>query len=201
MSLNPLSDAAFDDLSQQRLSDGDRQLHVSFFHEEIPDPKLTLEMGRQMYRTVEMCSIRRPGDRDVRIDRVEKMRPDPRLRFPLHYARFKAGEKVQVKGTLLREWGVIDRATAKSYEAVDIHTVEQLAGLSDTVCQQYRGSLADRQKARDWLDQVKGLEPVAKARAEAEELRAQVQALREQLEEQGHEIEKLTAPARKVGKG
>lgn len=193
---DPLGDAAFTDLSDQGLADEDKRLRVTFFYEEIPDAKKTEEMGRPIFKSVEMCSIKAPGDNDnVFVGRVTKMEPDPRLRFAPLYAKFKAGEKVQVEGTLLRQWGIITAAEAKSYEAVDIYTVEQLAGLSDSTCQQYRGSLADRQKAKDWLDKARGLEPVAKARAENAELRAQLEALREQIAALGGKVPDAPAPS------
>lgn len=194
--IDPLSDAAFSDLSHQGISDDDRRLHVTFFYEEVPDAKRTAEMGRPMFKSVEMCAIRIPGDKDNQvIDRVAKMDPDPRQRFPGQYARFKAGEKVQIEGTLLREWGFISPAEAKSYEAVDIYTVEQLAGLSDSTCQQYRGSLADRQKARDFLEKAKGLEPVAQARAENAALRSEIEALREAVKALGGKVPDAPAPS------
>jgi hypothetical protein len=194
---DPLSDAAFDDLSSQGLADADRNLAVDFFREEIPDPKKTEEMGRPMFRTVEMCSIRVRGTQDTVVGRVDKMQPDPRKRFRRKYEDWKTDKGVEVEGTLLREWGFMDRATAKSYEALDILTVEQLAGLSDAVCQEHRGSLADRQKARDFLDKAKGLEPVAQARAENAALKAQIEALREAIQSMGGTVPDAPAPKRR----
>jgi hypothetical protein len=183
VNVDPLSDAAFEDLNAQRTSEADRGLRVEFFYDEIPDAKKTEEMGRPMFRSVEMCSIKIPGDKDNQVvGRVEKMNPDPRKRFAALYRNWKAnGENKQVEGTLLRQWGLITPAEAKSYEAVEIFTVEQLAALSDATCQQYRGSVADRQKALDFLAQAKGLEPAAKARAENTALRAELDALKEQV--------------------
>jgi hypothetical protein len=184
---DPLSDAAFSDLlDSQAIAVEDQRLHVTFFYDEWKDEAATAREGRPIFKSVEMCEIRIPGDKDnIRIDRVSKMHPDPRERFPVQYAKFKAGEKVQISGTLLREGGPLDRATAKGYEALDVYTVEQLASVSDQVCQQHRGMVADRQKARDWLETAKGQAPVAAARAEAEKLRAEVRALREQIADLG----------------
>lgn len=196
--IDPLSDAAFTDLGSQQISDDDRRLHVTFFYDEIEDQKLTEQHGRPMFKSVEMCSIRIPGDKDNQVvGRVEKMTPDPRRRFPEQYARFKAGEKVQVEGTLLRAWGLITPAEAKSYEAIDVLTVEQLAGMSDQLCQQYRGAVADRQKARDFLDQAKGLAPASQARAENERLRAEIEALKESVAALGGKVPDAPAQAPK----
>lgn len=196
--IDPLSDAAFEDLSAQRTAEADRNLRVTFFYDEIPDPKKTEEMGRPMFRSVEMCSIKIPGDKDNQIiGRADRMTPDPRRRFAAKYRDWKAGnESRQVEGTLLSQWGLITPAEAKSYAAVDILTVEQLAGLSDATCQEYRGSVADRQRARDWLDKARGLEPAAKARAENAALRAEIEALREAVAAMGGKVpEAAPAPA------
>lgn len=183
MSWNDDSQYVKADQYLQNQAEGDRHVAATFFWEEIIDEAASEKEGRPIYQSVEMCEIRVPGDKDNVIrDRVKYMRPDPRKRFPQQYARFKAGEKVQVVGTLLVEWGLIDRATAKSYAAVGIHTVEQLAGLADSNTQGLRGSVADRQKARDFLAMAAGQAPIAQARAENEKLRAEIEALREMVE-------------------
>jgi hypothetical protein len=195
--IDPLSDAAFTDLAGQGIAEADKTLRVDFFYDEIPDAKKTEEMGRPMFRSVEMCSIKIPGDKDNHIiGRVDRMNPDPRRRFAARYAHWKAGNATkEVEGTLLREWGLLDRAAVKSYEAVDVVTVEQLAGLSDATCQQYRGSLADRQRARDWLDKAKGLEPAAAARAENAALRSEIDALKEAIASLGGKVPEAPVPA------
>ena len=198
---DPLSGAAFEQAYkyQQDPASGEKALHAEFYWEEIKDEVASVAEWRPIFKSVEMCEIRY-GDKDNIIrDRVKYMRPDPRQRFPVQYARFKAGEATQVVGTLLREWGLLDRASAKSYEAVGVFTVEQLSALSDTNAQQFRGSIADRQRARDFLAMAQGQAPIAQARAENEALRVELQALRESLEAQGQEIEKLTAPRKKGG--
>lgn len=184
--------ANWDDVSQyvaadqylQNPMEGDKHVHAEFFWEEIRDEAASEKEGRPIFKSVEMCRIRVPGDKDNVIeDRVKYMSPDPRKRFPGQYARFKAGDAVQVVGTILREWGLIDRATAKSYEAMGIHTVEQLAGVSDANAAGVRGLIADKQKAIDFLEMAKGQAPLTQARAENAQLRAELQALREMVEE------------------
>lgn len=187
MTQDPLGVDAFQQAYefQQNPGAGDRTLNVRFFLDEILDEAASEKEGRPIYRSVEMCEIRY-GDKDnVVTDRVKYMHPDPRRRFPDQWARFKAGEATQVVGTLLRQWGLIPAADAKGYEALGIMTVEQLAGLNDTNAQQIRGSIADRQKARDFLAMAAGQAPVAQARAENEALRKEVQALRDMVESLG----------------
>lgn len=181
--LDPLSDEAFAqayDLSKDQ-SAADKHLRVRFFVQEFEDKAASAKEGRPIFRSDEMCEIRYGDKNNVAVDRVRYMVPDPRKRFPVQYARFKAGEKVQSVGTPLLEFGQIPRSRALEYKALEIHTVEELAGLSDTTCQGIRGSMADRQKALDFLDQAKGAAPLVQARAELEALREELRALKDQM--------------------
>ncbi len=177
--VDPLSAQAFQQAYdfQENPEKGDRTLNVRFFYEELKDEAASVNEARPVFKSVEMCEIRY-GDKDnVVCDRVKYMKPDPRQRFPVQYARFKAGEATQVVGTLLRQWGLIASTDAKSYEAIGILTVEQLAALSDQNAQQVRGAIADRQKARDFLAMAQGQAPLSQARAEIEALKERLAAL------------------------
>jgi hypothetical protein len=194
--IDPLSDAAFSDLSDAEASDEDKKLRPRFYTDEIKDEAATAREGRPIYRSLEMCEIRIPGDQDnVMVGRVDRMNPDPRQRFPGAYAKFKRGDLHQVTGTPLRRWGQMEPSEARGYEDMGVITVEQLAGLSDATCQKMRGSLADRQRAQDFLEQMKGAAPVAAARAEAAALRAELATLREQFKELGGKVPDVSAPA------
>jgi hypothetical protein len=182
---DPLSADAFSTAYkfQQDPEAGDKSLNVRFFLDEMKDEAKSKKQGRPIFKSVEMCEIRY-GDKDnIVTDRVKYMHPDPRRRFAAQYARFKAGEETQVEGTLLRQWGLITSAEAKGYEAVGIVTVEQLAGLADTQAQTLRGSIADRQKARDFLQMAAGQAPITQARAENERLRLELEALKDMVRE------------------
>lgn len=198
--IDPLSDAAFEDLNAVG-SDEEKKLRVTFFNDEIKDDASTAKEGRPIYRTVEMCEIRIPGDRDnIVVGRVTKMSPDPRERFPAAYARFQRKQSVQVVGTPLRKWGLIETTEARSYEDLGIVTVEQLAELSDANCQQLRGSLADRQKARDFLAQAKGQAPVAAARAELAAAKSEIEALKEQIAALGGKVQPTPEAPKRRGR-
>ena len=183
--IDPLSAEAFSqayDL-QQNPNAADKHLRVRFFWEDFEDTAASEKEGRPIFKSWEMCEIKY-GDKDnVVCDRVKYMSPDPRKRFPVQFARFKAGEKAQSTGTPLRLWGLIASSRAKEYEAQDIHTVEELANLSDTVGQGIRGSFADRQKARDFLEMAKGQAPLAEARAELDKARDEIRSLRDEVME------------------
>lgn len=165
---------------------GDRGLNVRFYTDELQDGPASVAAGRPIFKTYEFCEIRIPGDKtNVRQGRVDKMHPDPRLRFAEAYARFQRGERIQVQGTLLREWTAIPRAEARTLEAAGIYTVEQLAALTDPNASRLIGSMALRQMARDFLATAEKMAPLTQARAENEKLRADLNALREMIEALG----------------
>lgn len=176
----------------------DRRLAVRFYTEEFLDEEATKIEGRPIYKTWECCEIRIPGDeKNIRQGRIKYMKPDPRERFPEAYRKFKAGDRSQVTGQLLKAWGLITPARAKEYSALGIYTVEQLASLSDSNAQNIRGSIPDRQKAKDFLEMAKGQAPVAQARAEADKLRVELEVLKEQI---AALQEKEPSPKKKPGR-
>ena len=199
---DPLSAEAFSQAYQfsQDPAAGDRAAQVTFSYEEFPDEKASAEAGRPIFKSVEMCEIRIPGEKEnIVVQRIKDgMDNDPRQRFPGTYARWKKNETQQVVGTPLRRWGLMEPAEARGYEDMGVVTVEQLASMSDQLCQQYRGSVADRQKARDFLEQSRGLEPVAQARAEIERQAAEIEALKEAIASLGGKVpEAAPAPKRR----
>ena len=194
--MDDLSDAAFVEAVRLQMAGdaaADRLLGVRFYMEEVEDEEASKTEGRPIFKSVEMVEIRVPGDKDMRRGRVKNTHPDPRKRFPEAYAKFKAGELAQVNGQLLRAWGRLMPHRVREYEAVGVLTVEQLAALSDVNAQGFPGAIADRQKARDFLDEAKGQAPIAQARAENEKLRAELESLKSIISQQGQKIEAMTS--------
>ena len=183
---------------QQNPDAGDKHLGVKFYTDEIEDKAASVQAGHTVYKTVECVEIWIPGERaPARRGPCKSMKPDPRERFPEAYAKFKAGQSVQIEGMLLREWSLMPRATAKTYEALGVHTVEQLAKLSDIGAQNMPGSVAWRQKALDWVEMTKGLAPLEQARKELAAANEQIAALREQVSELASRMDGVPAPKRR----
>jgi hypothetical protein len=190
---------------QRDTAKADQQLAVRFYVDEVEDSAASAAAGRAIFKAVEFCEIRVPGDRDSVVqERVRYMTPDPRDRFPAAYAKFKRGEKSQHVGTPLHTWGPMPRAQALTYAAAGIYTVEQLASLADNHAQSLPGSIADRQRARDFIAEANGQAPLAQARLEMQAMRDEIRALRDALRDQGKEapaaVEPAAPPKRKPGR-
>lgn len=105
-------------------------------------------------------------------------------RFPREYAAFKQGLDMQTTGIPLREWlGNNDRTDKLA--SFHIHTVEQLAGASDTLCQTLGPGTQDlRRRAQTHL-------LVHKDSAAAERAVAENQALKRQIDDMQANMAKL----------
>jgi len=159
---------------------GDEKLAVGFFLEAMPDDKRSLEEGRPCYKDCEMIEIRIPGDAlNIRVDYASAKY---RNRFPRHYAAFKAKKEQSHNGTPLSELIIIGKAQQAELEHFGVHTVEQLAGMSDANAQSFRSINALRERARNWLEEAEKQAPLNRIQAEKEALEAKIAALTEQVE-------------------
>lgn len=77
--------------------------------------------------------------------------PEP-LRFPNAWARFLKKTTTAVEGFPIEEWGVITKTYAASLKAQNIHTLQQLANLSDMNAQSIMGAIKYRDLAKAALD-------------------------------------------------
>lgn len=103
-----------------------------------------------------------------------------RDRFQLQLNAWKAGHADEMTGTPLSEMKSLDVSWQASLREMGIHTIETLAGLQDAAL--FRGARPLRDQARAYLEQAKGMEPIAALAAENEALRAQMAHLTEQVE-------------------
>jgi hypothetical protein len=164
----------------------DGKLHVRFFMRARYNPDLSQENNRPIYEDTEYVEIMMPGEKhNIVVRPAASMRDD--LRFPKHYAQFKAGQADQVIGTPLKVLPFLSEARVAELAYFKIRTVEQLADLSDNV--QFMGSQELKQKAKKFLT----------AMTSGEQLAEQNRNLQTQLDEMRAMIEQMTAP-KKDGK-
>lgn len=178
----------------------DARLRVEFEEVEFEDESESRKEGRPIFKTGHVCTVTVPGDKDNVITfRADKMDRDQWRRFGKRYEEWKRTRTNRVDGTLLRECGgLMSRARAREWEALNVFTVEELSNLSDANIQNMRGATLERQKARDFISTAKGQAPLAQARAENEKLKAQVSGLEERLSAMEKLLEQKTDPGKKA---
>jgi len=108
-------------------------------HEEL-NPGKSAEKGRPIFDDVEVCEIHFPGDLKCwAVFPAHEAEPNAtreagRVRtyaevYNEQYLKFKAGEQQTVSGTPLSEAPFLTEGKRRELRALNIHTVEQLAGL------------------------------------------------------------------------
>jgi hypothetical protein len=164
----------------------DRRLNVRFYMGTLPDPAATASSGVPKFKDVPHIRIVTPGDARNIIERPawddEDNKNSDSQRFPRQWAAFKAGESKDVDvGTPLAEWPGISRSRVEELAMQKIRTVEQLAGLTDNICDRIMGSVALRQSARDFLKYQREQAPLAELRAKDAAQAAELTDLKDRM--------------------
>jgi hypothetical protein len=155
----------------------DSRLYVEFTMEAIHQTARSEAEGRPIFKDVPHVRIHFPGDRTKQIFRPVKMADDhqgpadPR-RFPNQWRAFEAQQEQVQTGTPIEQWGPLTKSQAMEFKAAHIHTVEQLAGVSEL-----------RDKAIAWLAQADGGKEVGRLQALVENLESDKADLQRQLKE------------------
>ena len=143
------ADFNVDDFSTGNRYKGDENLFVRFFTTSVEDKPASAEAQRPIFKEQEMCGIRVPGQQH---ENCYKANYKYKNRFPRHYQAFKDRTEMPVSGTPLSEWGLIADTVVQEMAFFNIKTVEQLAGLRDSVMGKFKGAVGYKNKAQAWLD-------------------------------------------------
>lgn len=166
----------------------DKLLFPEFYDREYLDEAATREAGRPIHKSAAYIKISFAGDKTKVIDRPVDLNGTPggapadSLRWPQQWAAYKSQTSQVPAGTSLLEWPPLPRSEAKDLKAMGIHTVEMLAGLPDTSLS-WLGAMEWRNKAKAWLLQAADPARVMKVEAENDRLRADVEMLRQQIQD------------------
>ena len=130
---------------------GDASLFVRFLREPIKDQEESLKEGRPIFREVDFIEIRQPGNKHTSIKRPT--RPGDKHRFPRHWAAYQEREGQEtVVGMPLADWPAVTRSEVEELRFFQIHTVEQLASVTDEVAGKYSGMHILKDKAKTYLE-------------------------------------------------
>lgn len=168
-------------------------LMIHFYQREWKNESKSQEAGRAIFEDREFIRIIVPGDKNSEIDRL--VEDADRQKYAQEYARFKAGARESYEGTPLAEWPKMSRSMVKEWEFLNVFTVEQLAGLSDTAMQAFgRGG-------REWVEMAKAHLELARDSAAGEKYAAENHHLRSELEALRRQVEELAQVADQQKRG
>jgi hypothetical protein len=138
----------------------DEKLIVTFddfpvLDEENPETKLWITSegteGRPCFVDKEYILIVAPGDKTNIVHRIWGWPGDVR-RFSDRYKAWKADKEAgQRRGTMLQAWRKLSPSMIRELNHFHVYTVEDLANMSDGVCQTFAGIQKYRQMAEDFL--------------------------------------------------
>lgn len=139
-----------------------------------------------------------PGDARLVIDRP--MRESDKDEFPVEWARWELKKTNLVQGTPLDAWPVLSDTQKAELRALNIFTVDQMAGLSDVAGGQIMGFHDLRTKARAFVMAAKDSEQFDKIREamtnQLAERDAEMAALKAQMAAQAEQMAGLLKPKR-----
>ncbi len=182
-----MTSMAFQDAGDRDPSDD--QLLVKFFWHPEKDEKASTEEGRPIFREVEYIQIQVPGQKDTIVQRPAFA--EDKERFPRHWAAFQNKEEMPVSGTPLDQWPRISRAQVEELKYFNIHTVEQLAELSDTNAQNFRAIQNLKREAVAYVEEAKGNAPMVKMAEELEARDNEIDTLKKQMAEMAEDLKAM----------
>lgn len=171
---------------------------VMFSLEPKLDEKASATAGRPVFVDVEYIEKINPG---IRLNIVKRPIEDrDRRDFAPQYKAWKSGLADPTTGTPLREWPQISRSQVETLAPHGVRSVEDLAELADSTCQSLGpGTLALKQKAKDWLEKAAGGALESKLRAENDAMRTQLEAMQKNYEDLAARVEEQ-APSKGPGR-
>lgn len=192
--------------------DPDEVLVVLFKYQAMENPDKTLAEGRPIFDDVEVCEIRAPGCKDVKVfpsTFFSRWADDPMTgmsrkesyaeRFSHQYQQFKA-RAVQTKtGTPLEHATFLTDARRAELRAQNVYTVEALAAIDGTELKNLGPGGRDfKNRAMEYIEEAKSSAPNKQLAAELEAIKAQNvvlqddnAALRSARQRADHELEEM----------
>jgi hypothetical protein len=173
---------------------------VRFKREAVDDPKATAENGRYTSRDVDYAHVTPPYSKDLFIAKVEtwfrnqemnvkngRIPPEWLYHWKKAYEAFKNGEELPLNGTPIKTWNAISPAHIKNLIAINILTVEDLAGCNDQGLQRIGMGARDLvAKAKNWLstsnDVGKATQKITALEKELNAMKLDNESLREKIE-------------------
>lgn len=186
----------------------DRSLMVNFTTEAIHQPALSLKEGRPIYKDVVYVHIVYPGGKSdfkgvAQMVEHDGIPPDPE-RFPRAWARFQNQQTEAVDGFPLEQWPAMPKAEILMFKAQGVQSVEQLGAIPDSALHQFgMNGRRYRDTAIAYLKNAKDGKEVSRLSAENSQLRADLEALKEQFRAftaQEPEETPVPIPARRPGR-
>lgn len=183
----------------------DRALIVGFLMQPVRQGAKSEKAGRDIYEDVPYIWIRFAGDRTREIKRPVRFEPGPNgelpdpERFSRQWDVFQKQKAEVHEGTPIEQWPQVSRSTALNLKGVNVHTVEHLAAVSDTLLHNLgHGGRELRDKAIAWLKAAQDSAALMASEGRQKQLEDDNALLKQQVADLAKKLESL---AEKRGPG
>lgn len=127
----------------------DDKLIVWFYDKPLIHGAKSKEANRPIFENVTHVHIQQPGERDCFEQPADR---EHQARFPKAWAAYESKQKNVIDGTPLTVLFPNDLGLVKTFEHINIFTIEQLAGLNDTGIQNIgTGGRGFFEKAKEFI--------------------------------------------------
>lgn len=158
----------------------DAGLYVQFYFEAIKDEEASIKAGRPIYVDKEYIKIIPVGDKNTQV--CEPVTDEYRFRWPQQYAAFKAQQHQPQEGTPLEQWPPLTKSQVMTFKGANVHTVEQLANVSDSNLSNLGMGARDlRDKAIAYLKSAEGASGTLAIQQQLSDALKQIEALKNQM--------------------
>jgi hypothetical protein len=155
---------------------------VQFYSDSVHMTAESEKEGRPIFKDMPHIRKMTPGDGSNMVERVAKQFDIDQ--FPREWEIFQRQQTTPLQGTPLEQWPQVTRAQVKEAKYFEIHTVEQMAEISDASCQRLGMGFAElRTKAKVYLASATATADAARQATENENLRQELEALKNQMAE------------------
>ena len=181
-------DAGFDPNPQLQQNPGVR---AHFYSVPCRDQVASIEAGRPIFKDSDFVRITVAGDRNTIIERPATAQD--RARYAVKYGQYKANQEQVSVGFPLSEWPGVTRSQVEELRFFKLHTVEDLAAVSDSNGQKFHAFLALREKAKNYLLALEKNAPLEKMQSELKERDDKIELLMQNQEAMAAEMKALRA--------
>jgi len=157
----------------------DKKLYVQFYVRAVMNSFKSAQEGRPIFDEQDYVRIIVPGDKNTVID--TKVTPEYAHRFADRYEKYRKNQSQAVTGTPLEVWPQMTVGQVAELKAMNVHTVEQLADLSDQLAQKIMGSHDLRRRATIFLEAAAGDAANTKLQAELGQRDNEIELLKAQM--------------------
>ena len=177
--VDPFDFSHFEDQLAQRHQQRRENLILRFFQQAVPNALKSQEAGREICDQVDFVSIIVPGSRD---EVIEKVGEAQKKRFAPQYEHWRKTQEQPPEGQPLDRVPWLNVAQIRELQYLNIKTLEQLAGLSDTAIQHIgMGGRDLRARAQAYIEAGKGTAELSRYMVRISELERENASLRDDI--------------------